>query len=602
MTVETKIQELLASGGEFSTILEDPNVKHIIVVPNGDWTYLKLGRNRDGSEAVSQGWLADLAGLVPRGAALRHREWAIRTFEGVGGRSLLVERLPTAVVDRLPQSVVNALKRQIRRDGNGLLVGQPGSSKGAILLWLAMQIPDEHVLYVSENPPNELPGAHILHVFPPNDRAERRNLERLARLNQTVIWDRVAGPEDVHTLFGFPGARRRWFSLDASSVASSLRTLTGYMYQGVDARFDSVLALESSVIGRPEVLNFVVRDGDGWDEVYYSSESALQLIEVFTNQGYDGPGGLTQRSDPQESALDSSDEIEPEKIQTSLGEESSMVGIRKRPGQMTQDFENPLTVPVDEVPLHEEDVTRIRSSGEIDLQDFVTQRDVGQNIPEETRKYEDTAAARTSTADADLLRELLPGLEDDDPPDAVNLEDLRITRAEDVSEATLEAITSAAEESAERRVEEQIRDGDTSTVHYESIPQEALQPGEELQDDLGDLMNMDFGIEDALEWEDDEDEDYSDVYEGVEIEEISGMISADDLEQTSVASSGELGRGFSGQNFTPDPDTSPTTTTSSENVAAAIARAKQKSGEDETTEMTIDRLMNIQSQLNDDGQ
>lgn len=608
MTVDSKLQNLLASGGEFSTIIEDLNVKYVIVAPNGEWTFSKLGRIREGGESLSAGWLEDLRSIVESGQVLRHREWAIRSFDGVGGPSFLVERLPSAVVDRLPQTVVNALKRQIRRDGNGLLVGQPGSSKGAIMLWLAMQIPDEHVLYVSENPPNELPGGHIVHVFPPNDSRERRNLERLARLNQTVIWDRVASPRDVHTLFGFPGARRRWFSLDASGVRSSLRTLAGYMYQGVDARFDTIVALESSVIGRPEVLNFLMRDESGrWEEVFHSAQPALELIKAFSAEGWDSLGGLTQRSEPEEFVTSENDSVVEEiEAPAGLGEESSMVGIRKRPGQMTQDFENPLTIPVDGVPEHisevdEDESTRIRSSGEINLQDFVNQRASGE-LPEETRQYDDTESARTATADADLLREILPSHEEE-PPEAVNLEDLRITRAEDISEETLEAITNASEESAERQAAAEMRDGDTSSVSYEQIPKDALQPQTDLQDDLGDLMDIDFQIDDALQdWDDDsyaEDEDYSDVYEDIELEEISGMISSADLDQTSVATSADMGQAMTQERDSPNPDTSPTMTAGADLAAAIAAAEKHHDGEDETTEMTVDRLMDIRRQLGD---
>ncbi len=609
MTVDSQLRNLLASGGEFSTIVEDLNVRHVIISPNGEWTFLKLGRNREGGESLSQGWLEELAGLVPHGQVLRYREWAIRSFEGVGGTSFLVERLPSAVVDRLPQKVVNALKRQIRRDGNGLLVGEPGASKAGILLWLAMQIPDEHVLYVSENPPNELPGAHILHVFPPDTPHQRRNLERLARLNQTVVWDRVASPRDVHTLFGFSGARRRWFSLDASSIRSSLRTLAGYMYQGVDARFDTMVALRASVIGRPEVLNFLMRSDDGaWEEVYQTEGSALEFVRSFTDEGWDGLGGLGQRSDVEEvqeahhdemSAGAVIDEIEVGHEQ-GLGEESSMAGIRKRPGQMTQDFENPLTIPVDAAPEHleasDEDVTRIRSSGEIDLQDFVHQRNRPGNLPEETRQYKDTEAARNVVEEVDLLGDLL---QEDEPPEAVNLEDLRITRAEDVSDETLEAITSASDE-------EEMPDGDTSSVHYQQIPQQALQPEppEPPDDDLDSLMNIDFPIDEAFEdWDQDsyaDDDDYSDVYDDIELEELSGMISAAELEQTSVANADELSFAMTKERDVPQQDTSPTRTASAELAAAIAAVENDQNEEDQTTEMTVDRLMNIRRKLGDD--
>ncbi len=287
--------ELLGAAAALRSVLEDANVRFVAVTPNGEFSYVKLGRRRPGESALERSDVERLAACVQGDTVLRWHEWAIRSYAGSAGKSLLIERLPAAVVDRLPNDVLAQLRRQIRRDGNGIIVGLPGASKGALLLWLAMQIPDESIVVVSENPPTELPGSHVFHVYPPTSEADRRKVERLTRLSDIVFWDRVTGEDDLRTLFGFPGARRRWFTLDASSISSALRTLLGVMSSGTDARIETILSLRSSVIGRPEVTNLLLKEDD-WVEIYKQDDSALDAVGAFSSHDV-AKLGLTRRSE-----------------------------------------------------------------------------------------------------------------------------------------------------------------------------------------------------------------------------------------------------------------------------------------------------------------
>lgn len=583
MTDERPLKELLASATQFSATLEDHNVRHVVIAPDGEWTYFKLGRMRPGESTLEDSWLEDLSARLSTESALNHREWAFRRFEGHGGSSFLIERLPTAVLERLPNDVMTGLESQIRREGNGLIIGRPGTSKASMLLWLALKIPDETVLYIADNPPSELPGRHILHVYPPDNHAERRQLERLARLNPTVMWDRIASPSDVHTLFGFAGDRRRWFSIDASSVRSALRALAGYMNQGVDARFDAVVALDASIIGRPEVLNFLTREPDGWHERFHNGDPALDLMNAFSRSDFRPLGTLDQRS---ETRVAESTRESPAADPTGLGDEPTRAGIRKRPGGNTGDFENPLTVPVEPGDVLYEGYGQAREStdgsGEINLQGFVDQRDKRQNLPEDTRQYdtlkERINEAHTSTTDSALLRDILPEMVRGADKE-VNLADLRITRAEDYDHDELR----------------KIRDTDTSNVDYESIPSDALQPVDD-EDFL-----VDFELEDAIDeaWSDsayENEDDYSSVFED-DLEFSS--VAEEDL-QTAVAGAAEY---TAERIFKPDLETSPTQTANAQLTHAISAAQRQKNSDpdyenEKTEEFTIDAAMF--SKLEDD--
>lgn len=277
------LRELFSDLSELQAVLDDLNVKYVQIAANGHWAYEKLGRARHGGTAVEIGVLLRVADLVPLDRPLRSGEWALRRYDGVSGPSILIERLPTAVADRLPQQVLATLRRQVKQPGNGVIMGEPGSGKAGLLLWLALQIPDQPVLYIAENPPAEFPGKHIMHVFPPSSDAERRALERFIRLSAAVMWDRVVRPDDLQTLYGYPGAGRRWFTTDASSVRSGLRMLTAAAQNGADARFSSLLFLASSVIGRSEARNLLVREGERWTEEWVAddAEPALGLLGAY---------------------------------------------------------------------------------------------------------------------------------------------------------------------------------------------------------------------------------------------------------------------------------------------------------------------------------
>lgn len=467
---------------ELQAILDDLNVKWVTIAANGHWSYEKLGRTRHVSKPLDRDTLRAVADGVPVGRHARSGEWAVRKYEGVQGAALLIERLPVAVADRLPQEVLATLKRQVRQTGNGVLVGQPGAGKGALLLWLALQIPDEPVLYVSENPPSEFPGNHIMHVFPPSTAQERRALERFVRLTPTVMWDRVANTEDLRTLFGFPGARRRWFTLDSSSVRSALRLLTAATQRGCDARFSAMLSLGSSVIGRPEARNMVVRDDGVWDELYCEGESCLGLLEAYETSDI-------RRLSPTEVSVPAIplDDYPPAEIEAPapvddepaapVDDEGAHEGGLEEvtdPSAAAMKDSDPHTVPVDvdiseaeydpdeaitgmlpreEVRELREQQMRKAGDDEGEMAGAIKEATAERDVPEVTKHYVDMpdeiaeriAAGKQSDEQAEYLNRLMPGLGLDEssgsgPVPAVNIDDLRITSIETVDEADLDVI------------------------------------------------------------------------------------------------------------------------------------------------------------------
>lgn len=477
------IAQLLEELGELRAVLDDLNVKYVTIPANGHWSFEKLGRTRQGSERFDPPTLQRLAELIPPGRHARFGEWALRKYEGVAGASILIERLPVAVADRLPQQVLATLKRQVKQDGNGVLVGQPGAGKGALLLWLALQIPDEPVVYVAENPPSEFPGNHIMHVFPPSTPQERRALERFVRLSPTVMWDRIASPYDLLTLFGFPGARRRWFTLDSSSVRSSLRMLTGAQTNGCEARISTMLALASSVIGRPEARNLLVKSSDEWEEPFVAGESCLDLIEAYETSDVRvlartdlSVPGIPLADFPKveisdDFAREAESFEEPVRIEPPEKREAPPEKIDPEPGTPSGSEDNPNTIPVEPADIEYDDadeaITGMLPKEEIrELREKQLARETGEeskvdaieappalpetSVPEVTKSYVEhpmeIESTKESETQSEYLNRLVPGLnleEESDPPGsvpAVNLDDLRITTIEDVDEANLEIL------------------------------------------------------------------------------------------------------------------------------------------------------------------
>ena len=262
-----------------------------------------------------------------------------------------------------------------------------------------------------------------------------------------------------------------------------------------------------------------------------------------------------------------------------------MAGIRKRPKQPTTEFDNPLTIPVSEEGgslFQESDMaepdqaTGLLSNADLAL--FAPKRsavDSGEievpafrsNLPEVTRQYaEATDKGQTATADGDLLARLLPSIQRDQStaPNQVNLEDLRITRVEDVDENVLENTRA-------------IRDAYLKVRGEEELP------------------NISFEEE-----SDAEDNEIAGVMSEDDLDEISGMLLEDDI-ATSVASAAEdalqgwKSRTDSQPEYLSDPDTNPT-------MSAALPPPSVEN-HDATEEVNLGdklRLMRARFQRKDD--
>lgn len=498
------ISELLAEVGELRAALDDLNVKYVRIAANGHWSYEKLGRARHGREVLERGTLLRLAELVPPGRHLRSGEWALRRYDGVAGPSILIERLPVAVADRLPQEVLATLKQQVKQAGNGVLVGEPGSGKGGLLLWLALQIPDQPVLYVAENPPSEFPGTHIMHVYPPSNAAERRSLERFVRLSPTVMWDRVARMSDLQTLYGYPGAGRRWFTTDATSVRSALRLLTAASERGCDARFSTMLLLASSVIGRPEARNLLLREDSGWSELWSADESVLELLEAYEASDI-------RRLGPTELSVPGIDlSIGKVAVADDFAAEAASAANPVRTEARAVDLapvDSPLTLEVDGDELDEytkgEAITGMLPRDEIrELreQGMVPGRSAPDAprppIAERTRAYLETPDELMRgevTSPASYLTSIVPDLDDDEdePPEMMNLDDLRITTMEDLDESDLRLLDELDELDDLDQLEGDFSEVFDAALDFESLAEEMLSDVSDVDPPVDEYLHTD---------------------------------------------------------------------------------------------------------------
>ncbi len=420
----TTIADILARLPELSRTLDDLNVLHVTIAPSGIWSFEKLGRVRSGGGRLDGTELARLADRVAPSSPTLHDDWAIRRLDGVSGPTLLLERLPVAIADRLPQKILATLKGEVRQSGAGALIGPPGCGKAALMLWLALQVPDEPAIFVSENPPSEFPGEHISHVYPPSNIGERRTLERLARLAGTVFWDRVSGVEDLEVLFGFPGARRRWFSLDAASPRSALRRLRGATNVGCDVRLTTVLALGKSVIGRPEPKHLVVRSADGWAETFSGDAECAELLKAF-DTAESGVLRTTELSVPGFILPPSTVHLADDFVDEAVENDAPIVSQSQRPAAASDSSpadappatfasDSPLTVEVAE--RADDAVTGMLMNHELDeLREQQMKAEEGnphKRLTVGARKSQDGMVPEVTKAYTETPHELIPGIND----------------------------------------------------------------------------------------------------------------------------------------------------------------------------------------------
>ncbi len=508
---DDNLRDLLRATPSLAEALDDVHVRFVTIAPNGEWSFEKLGRHRTGETAIDGEVLESLQEKVGDGALTGG--WSLQSFDGTNGKTIFVERRPVAVVDRVPDEVLQTLKARVRRDGVIVIAGPPGSGKSNMLLWATRHLANEHVLLVSEVPPAESPGSNVTHLRPPVTTAEHRSMQRLVRRSPNVSWDRLSGLEDVNTLLGGAYARRRVFTLDSTDTLSTLRRVQAWRDMGYEANLDVILQLTSSVIGRAEVLDLLVFEDGQWTEAYASSGSRLKDVEALgrgrsrkhaiTQPGIEPDAPTGEQKTPE---ANTRPQTPPEGRAAAL-----RAGIRKRPGQPTQDFDGPMTieVPEEDDPITsrlegdseallegfvEEDTT---SSGEIDLQGFLAKRDSeahddGAMLPEDTRQYQVQVAGespvRPDRDEASEPDEIIPGVDLNAPQDEnYNLENLKITRVEDVEEEKMENLREMRRQSLAKQ------DAEAD-----------LQPP-----DLDDVPSVEIGEEDLIlagdgEWEEDE--------------------------------------------------------------------------------------------------
>jgi hypothetical protein len=315
------------------------------------------------------------------------------------------------------------------------------------MLWLAGQLGRKSLVFVSELPPEQLPGPSATHVYPPTTRGERRDLERLLRAHDCIFWDRLNDPDDLSILVDTPGVHNRWITMDAENPAEALLRLDFLSIGRLPIEFESFAVTGFNDKHAPCLFNLLCFERGEWREHYALSRSVKSLLQ---NQ----PEAPDERglSNPSSAASDDEDH-------------------RGRHGMDVKELLRSDTI---------EREALVRASGEIDLQSFVQAREARRRALEEEAAREaslgqpaagnrdrDDVESSTNRVDAaeegdavtsrvagEKVDEILSGMQpsEDLPPELADFDQSQLTPPSQSDEITaltpveLESIRASAEE------------------------------------------------------------------------------------------------------------------------------------------------------------
>lgn len=264
---------------------QDADIDQITLLLNGRWTVRKLGQVRRQHDTLTE---TELSGL--RRAISKHGQgiaaqlgWHFRQHASAEGWIVVGERLPAPDAGLIPDAAQRALKQVIERGANGLLIGPPGSHKAHILAWIAQQFVHDQIVLVSDLPPREPLGPRIIHLYPPQDRAQARSFSRFLSQCDAVLWDRVLHSYDLQDCLSHAGAKRRWMTFDAQDADQGIEAFSRLWQLQHWATLDAVLLTDIPSPSTPAITGLCTRERERWQPSMEQPERFTHAVQAAFN-------------------------------------------------------------------------------------------------------------------------------------------------------------------------------------------------------------------------------------------------------------------------------------------------------------------------------
>lgn len=280
---------------------QDADIDQITLLLNGRWTVRKLGQVRRQHDTLTE---TELSGL--RRAISKHGQgiaaqlgWHFRQHASAEGWIVVGERLPAPDAGLIPDAAQRALKQVIERGANGLLIGPPGSHKAHILAWIAQQFVHDQIVLVSDLPPREPLGPRIIHLYPPQDRAQARSFSRFLSQCDAVLWDRVLHSYDLQDCLSHAGAKRRWMTFDAQDAGQGTEAFSRLWQLQHWATLDAVLLTGIPSPSTPAITGLCIREHDRWQPIMEQPERFIHAVQAaFNPASSPAPAPTTPAAEP----------------------------------------------------------------------------------------------------------------------------------------------------------------------------------------------------------------------------------------------------------------------------------------------------------------
>lgn len=258
--------------------LSEESVEHLMLLPSGRWTARQEGVARRRTTVLDEPSLEALATwLLDHPGARLDGTWLFDVVPGVRGLLVTAERCPTPSDALATPLVMEALKKQITRGENGVILGPVRARKLELLCWIAQQFIQEQIILISDRPPTAQLGPRVVHLFPPRTPEELARVRRLIRRCDAVLWDEVESKEVLQAALGYPGAKRRWITMDAATTRAGFEALGRRLVEMAPGDVSSIMLADSR---SGQLSHLLRRVGGSWQEVTEEANSVLPLLEA----------------------------------------------------------------------------------------------------------------------------------------------------------------------------------------------------------------------------------------------------------------------------------------------------------------------------------
>ena len=212
------IQSTLAPMRSLVRALEDEHAGLAIVHSDGTWQLEQNGSVRLQSTALPNEAAASLvAAVVRRGPTCCLKHWWVRPLSDSTNCAIVFERRPDVERTGLSDHTLELLRTRLIRDANGVIFGDHSPARSGLLLSLTRFLPQDLIVYIGPRPPVSPPNITLLHVAPPRDDRDRRELTSLLQSASAVLYDGPIRREDFRMLFPASGVANRWIAVDATA-------------------------------------------------------------------------------------------------------------------------------------------------------------------------------------------------------------------------------------------------------------------------------------------------------------------------------------------------------------------------------------------------